>query len=67
MKDIAFLKHEPLLEKFREMRSYKKKVKKAMSKKNTDLAKRLLTWKPTYTLKILIRERYPKFIDALRD
>ncbi|GKF35781.1 pescadillo [Tanacetum coccineum] len=56
MKDIAFLKHEPLLEKFREM-----------SKKNKDLAERLLTRKPTYTLDMLIRERYPKFIDALRD
>lgn len=67
MKDIMFLKHEPLLEKLRDMRAYEKKVKKAMSKKNRDLAERLLTRKPTYTLDMLIRERYPKFIDALRD
>ncbi|KAL7614745.1 hypothetical protein Lser_V15G06320 [Lactuca serriola] len=67
MKDILFLKHEPLLDKFREMRAYEKKVKKAMSKKNKDLAERLLTRKPSYTLDMLIRERYPKFIDALRD
>nr|CAL90975.1 pescadillo-like protein [Zinnia elegans] len=67
MKDILFLKHEPLLDKFREMRAYEKKVKKAISKKNKDLAERLLTRKPTYTLDMLIRERYPKFIDALRD
>lgn len=67
MKDILFLKHEPLLEKFREMRAYEKKVKKAVSKKNKDLAERLLTRKPTYTLDMLIRERYPKFIDSLRD
>lgn len=67
MKDIAFLKHEPLLEKFRDMRAYDRKVKKAVSKKNRDLAERLLTRKPTYTLDMLIRERYPKFIDALRD
>ncbi|XP_016433662.1 pescadillo homolog [Nicotiana tabacum] len=66
-KDILFLKHEPLLEKFREMRAYEKKIKKAVSKKNRDLAERLLTRKPTYTLDMLIRERYPKFIDALRD
>ncbi|KAI3729963.1 hypothetical protein L6452_18636 [Arctium lappa] len=51
MKDILFLKHEPLLEKFREMRAYEKKVKKSVSKKNKDLAERL----------------YPKFIDSLRD
>ncbi|KAI3446203.1 hypothetical protein Pfo_002868 [Paulownia fortunei] len=67
MKDIMFLKHEPLLEKLRDMRAYEKKVKKAMSKKNRDLAERLLTRKPTYTLDMLIKERYPKFIDALRD
>ncbi|CAH9104634.1 unnamed protein product [Cuscuta epithymum] len=66
-KDIMFLKREPLLEKFREMRAYEKKVKKAVAKKNKDLADRLLASKPTYTLDMLIRERYPKFIDALRD
>lgn len=67
LKDILFLKHEPLLEKFRDMRAYERKVKKAKSKKNRDLAERLLTRQPTYTLDMLIRERYPKFIDALRD
>ncbi|KAI3729965.1 hypothetical protein L6452_18638 [Arctium lappa] len=49
------------------MRAYEKNVKKAVSKKNKDLADRLLTRKPTYTLDMLIRERYPKFIDSLRD
>lgn len=67
VKDIMFLKHEPLLEKLREMRAYEKKVKKAMSKKNRDLAERLLNRKPTYTLDMLVRERYPRFIDALGD
>ncbi|KAL0384008.1 UNVERIFIED_CONTAM: Pescadillo [Sesamum radiatum] len=67
MKDIMFLRHDPLLEKLRDIRAYEKKVKKAMSKKNRDLAERLLTRKPTYTLDRLIKERYPKFIDALRD
>ncbi|KAK4437691.1 Pescadillo [Sesamum alatum] len=67
VKDIMFLRHDPLVEKLRDIRSYEKKVKKAMSKKNRDLAERLLTRKPTYTLDRLIKERYPKFIDALRD
>ncbi|PSS35244.1 Pescadillo like, partial [Actinidia chinensis var. chinensis] len=57
-KDILFLKHEPLHEKFRDMRAYEKKVKKALSKKNKDLAERLLTRKPAYTLDMLIRERF---------
>ncbi|KAL6526028.1 hypothetical protein OROHE_015552 [Orobanche hederae] len=67
MKDIMFLKHEPLVEILRAKRAHEKKVKKAMSKKNRDLAERLLTREPTYTLDMLIKERYPKFIDALRD
>ncbi|KAL8027994.1 hypothetical protein ABFX02_14G132600 [Erythranthe guttata] len=67
MKDIMFLKHEPLLEKLRDIRTYDNKIKKAVSKKNRDLAERLLTRKPSYTLDMLVRERYPKFIDALRD
>ncbi|XP_075495962.1 pescadillo homolog isoform X2 [Primulina tabacum] len=67
MKDIMFVKHGPILETLRDMRTHEKKVKKAISKKNRDLAERLLTRKPTYNLHMLIKERYPEFIDALRD
>ncbi|XP_041009178.1 pescadillo homolog [Juglans microcarpa x Juglans regia] len=67
VKDVAFLQHEPLLEIFRDKRAYEKKIKKAESKKNPDLANRLRTRIPTYTLDRIIRERYPKFVDALRD
>lgn len=67
MKDILFLAHDPLVEKFRDMRAHKKKVKKAVAKKNRDLADRLLNRQPTYKLNRLILERYPTFIDALRD
>ncbi|KAK1303771.1 hypothetical protein QJS10_CPB11g01781 [Acorus calamus] len=67
MKDIMFLAHEQLLEKFRGIRAYERKVKKAKAKKNRELAQRLLSRKPSYTLDHLIKERYPKFIDALRD
>lgn len=73
-KDILFLKHEPLLEKFRDIRAYDRKVKKALSKKNRDLAERLLTRKPDYTLDMLIRERldlndhfvYTAFLASIR-
>ncbi|GAB4848088.1 hypothetical protein Ancab_002750 [Ancistrocladus abbreviatus] len=66
-KDILFLKHEPLVEKFRDIRAYDRKVKKALSKKNKERADRLLTRKPSYKLDRLIRERYPRFVDALGD
>lgn len=67
LKDIAFLQHEPLLETFRELRVHDKKIKKAKAKKNEERAKRLEVHRPDYKLDRLIRERYPKFIDALRD
>ncbi|KAM7509172.1 hypothetical protein LguiA_019625 [Lonicera macranthoides] len=66
-KDILFLRHERLLDTFRDMRAHGRKIKKAEAKKNKDLVERLLLRKPTYTLDMLILERYPKFIDALRD
>lgn len=67
MKDIAFLAHDPLIEKFREITVHPKKVKKAVAKKNRDLAGRLLNRPPTYKLDRLVLERYPTFVDALRD
>lgn len=67
VKDISFLEREPLLEIFRDKRAHEKKVKKAEAKKNPDLAKRLRTRAPTYKLDKVIRERYPTYIDALRD
>ncbi|KAF5740406.1 pescadillo isoform X1 [Tripterygium wilfordii] len=67
VKDIAFIQHDPLLEKFREIRAYQKKITKAKAKANKELANILLTRQPSYKLDHVIRDRYPKFIDSLRD
>ncbi|PSC72835.1 GDP-mannose 3,5-epimerase 2 [Micractinium conductrix] len=67
VKDIAYLLHEPLLKKARELAAYDKKVRRAKAKQNRDLAARLAARKPTYRLDHLVRERYPSFVDALRD
>jgi len=66
-KDIAFLAHEPLLHKFREMKSYLKKYKKAMVKQAYARADKLKESKPQFKMDHLVRERYPSFVDALRD
>lgn len=58
LKDIAFLQHEPLLEKFRDLRAYDKKIKKAKAKRNEERAKRLEVQRPDYKLDRLIRERF---------
>uniref|UniRef100_A0A2P2LPQ1 Pescadillo homolog n=1 Tax=Rhizophora mucronata TaxID=61149 RepID=A0A2P2LPQ1_RHIMU len=57
VKDIAFLQSEPLLEKFREISAYQKKIKKALAKKNEVLATRLRNRQPTAKLDRLIIER----------
>eukprot|EP00891_Asterochloris_glomerata_P002339 jgi/Astpho2/2339/Aster-05605 len=67
VKDINFLAHDPLLDKFREQWSYEKKIKKATARKERDLAERLASRRPTYRIDHLVKERYPTFVDALRD
>jgi len=67
-KDIAYLAHEPLLEKFRENKSFMKKVNKLINRKEQSLASKMYTeQKPIYSVDHLIRERYPRFKDSLAD
>jgi len=74
-KDIQYLLHEPLLAKFREQKSLEKKISKALGRGDNRDAQRLernasrpeKTGKTKYTLDHVIRERYPTFVDALRD
>jgi pescadillo protein len=67
VKDIAFLLHEPMLAKIREIAAHEKKIKRAMAKKNPSLAKRIAARRPDYRLDHLVKERYPSLMDALRD
>ena len=53
-----YILHDPLLEKFREIRAYQKKIKKAKAKKNDELAKLLLSRAPSYKLDRVIRDRF---------
>jgi len=66
-KDINFLANEKLIKKFREIKSYTKKIIKAKKKNEKFDYKLLQEKKPTYNLNHIIKERYPKFIDALYD
>jgi len=66
-KDIAFLMHEPLLNKFFELKTFMKKFKRLMGRKERASAKNFEGRKPEYTLHHLVRERYPSFDDAIRD
>jgi pescadillo protein len=67
-KDIQYLLHEPLLAKFREHKSVAKKIARALGRGEAGDAARLeKNLMPKVKLDHIIKERYPTFIDALRD
>jgi len=66
-KDIRFLLHEPIVWKFREFKVFLRKLKKAEEKKNWETVDRLKANKPKYSLDHIVKERYPTFVDAIRD
>ncbi|KAK3798368.1 hypothetical protein RRG08_063379 [Elysia crispata] len=67
LKDIQFLAHDNLIIKFREKKHYLRRLKKAVAKKNRFAESIIRDNKPVYSLKHVMKERYPTFTDALRD
>jgi pescadillo protein len=67
-KDIQYLLHEPLLAKFREHKAVAKKIGRALGRGESGDAARLeKNLMPKVKLDHIIKERYPTFVDALRD
>ncbi|CEN61808.1 Putative Pescadillo [Aspergillus calidoustus] len=67
-KDIQYLLHEPLLRKFRDQKALAKKIARSLGRGEVGDAARLeKNHAPKLTLDHVIKERYPTFIDALRD
>ncbi|TFY68356.1 hypothetical protein EVJ58_g1046 [Rhodofomes roseus] len=66
-KDIAYLAHEPVLKKLREHKAFAKKLSRALGRGEWSSAQSLEENKPVYRLDHIIKERYPTFIDAVRD
>lgn len=67
LKDIRFLLHEPIVGKFREYKIFVRKLRKAYGKAEWSGVQRMKENKPAYKLDHIIKERYPTFIDAVRD
>lgn len=66
-KDIQYLQHEPLIMKFRAIKTFLKRLKKATAKKEDAAVQRLKDTQPVVKIDHIVRERYPTFIDAVRD
>ena len=67
-KDIQYLLHEPLLNKFREHKALSKKIARSLGRGEVGDAARLeKTGASKISLDHIIKERYPTFVDALRD
>ncbi|XP_041955882.1 pescadillo [Alosa sapidissima] len=67
LKDIRFLLHEPIVGRFREYKVFVRKLRKAYGKAEWTGVQRLRDNKPSYKLDHIVKERYPTFIDAVRD
>ena len=67
-KDIQYLLHEPLLGKFRDQKALEKKIARSLGRNEVQDAVRLEKYgMPKIKLDHILRERYPTFVDALRD
>ncbi|KAL9632627.1 MAG: hypothetical protein Q9204_003719 [Flavoplaca sp. TL-2023a] len=67
-KDIQYLLHEPILNKFRDHKALAKKISRSLGRGEVGDAARLeKTGRPRISLDHVIKERYPTFVDALRD
>ncbi|MCJ1352269.1 MAG: mRNA-binding ribosome synthesis protein nop7 [Icmadophila ericetorum] len=67
-KDIQYLLHEPLIKRFREHKAVSKKIAKSLGRGEVGDAARLdKNGTAKISLDHIIKERYPAFVDALRD
>jgi pescadillo protein len=66
-KDLKILQHDQLLTKFRDVKAHLKKHKKLLGRRELALAEDHLKKTPKIALGPVIKDRYPSFVDALRD
>lgn len=65
--DIRYLSSEPLIWKFWQFKNYMKRIGKCKGRGDYDLLSRVSKTKPSLKFEHVLKERYPRFTDALRD
>uniref|UniRef100_A0A6G1SNT5 Pescadillo homolog n=1 Tax=Aceria tosichella TaxID=561515 RepID=A0A6G1SNT5_9ACAR len=66
-RDIQMLMNEPLLYKFSEFKVFMRRLTRAKGRHDREAFEKQMDNKPFYKLDTVVKERYPRFIDALRD
>ncbi|XP_041977845.1 pescadillo homolog [Aricia agestis] len=66
-KDIKFLLHEPIIWKLRELKVFQQKIRKARAMREYKKMRTYLRDYPDINIDHIVKERYPTYIDALRD
>lgn len=67
VKDIRYLAEDKLLQYFRAMKIYRRKLHTAVVKRDVTKVKSIKARKPQIDISHVVKERYPRFEDALRD
>lgn len=67
VKDINFILRDPILKTLREEKTFAKKKVHIQAKRDPAAMRLLLERKPKMDLTHIVRERYPTFLDAVRD
>ena len=67
MKDVNFLALDPMITRLRAQKIHMRKFKRAKARGDLGKVRYLAQRKPKLSLNHLVRQRYPDFLDALRD
>lgn len=67
VKDLKILQHDQMLDKFRSIKAHLKKHKRLLGRREVKQAETHMKKTPKYNLAPVIKDRYPTFVDALRD
>ncbi|XP_049851677.1 pescadillo homolog [Schistocerca gregaria] len=67
VKDIRYMSHDPMIQNFRDHQIWLRRLRSAKMRRLPEKVKSLLENEPKCSLDYLVKERYPTFMDALRD